>query len=134
MKKSKLITLSILAATAIACDDQNDVASDVKHCVDNDGVVVDENQCDPASDAGLESTLDDSGAPVMILHGNSHIFYHYYYGGYTSPLTRGTRIIITNGGGWHPTVGHIYSTPSTFSRGGFGSTGHSFGGGEGAGG
>jgi hypothetical protein len=129
MKKSKIITLGLLASTALACDDPS---TEVRHCVDNDGVVVDEAQCSPLD--GGENTLDDAGVPIIVPHASTpHIYYRWYYGGYREPLIPGTRIIITNGGSFRPSVGHIYSSPSTFSRGGFGETGHSFGGGGGAG-
>jgi hypothetical protein len=53
-KSSKLVTLGLLALTAMACDDQAVSSDEVKHCVDNDGVVVDESMCNPADlDAGM---------------------------------------------------------------------------------
>jgi len=131
MKKSKVITLGILALTAISCNENSD-NTEVKHCVDNDGVVMDESVCNVSDDAGATSSFDENGNPIIIPRfGAPHVYYHWYYGGgYYHPLTPGTRIIVSPGG-FRPSIGHVYSSPSTFSRGGFGTTGHSFSGGAG---
>jgi hypothetical protein len=148
MKKSKLVALSLLAIASLAmgCDDDQS-NEEVKHCVNPDGVVVDESLCNGlgTEDGGVVQSTDDAGNVVYVprtyVYGpNPIIFYRWYYGGgYTRPLMPGTRII-TNGNGYGrftPIVGHSYSSPSVFSRGGFGSTGHSFsspgGGGHGGG-
>lgn len=141
MRKTKLITLGILAATAIACDDPTDAdqantapATDIRHCVNEDGVVVDEDLCHPLddNDAGIPTTTDDAGVPIVVHSGNGMmgrmLFYRWYYGGYSSPMPRGTRII-NNGAGFgsfRPDVSHSYITPSNFGRGGFGSVGRGF--------
>lgn len=130
MRKTQIITLGILAATAIACDDP---PTDVRHCVNEDGVVVDEDLCHPLddNDAGATITTDDAGVPVVPHYGGTGgriLFYRWYYGGYSSPMPRGTRII-NNGvgiGSFRPDVGHSYSTPSNFGKGGFGSVGRGF--------
>src|SRR5258708_22303266 len=111
MKKSKIITLGILALTAIACDDNNNT-EEVRHCLDADGVVVDESLC----------ASDDGGVSSNPLN-HSVIIHRWYYGG-SRVYTPGTRIIINSGGGWAPSPGHSYSTPSTIGKGGFGATGH----------
>lgn len=139
MKRTGIITLGVLAVTAIAC---NEKSPDIRHCVNEDGVVVDESLCHPldATDAGVDDagtvTTDDAGIPIVVpphSAGNPVIFYRWYYGGYSRPLIPGERVIINgNGyGGFRPSIGHSYSSPSTFSRGGFGGAGHSFGGGGG---
>jgi len=113
-RKSKTVTLTILAAiAATACDDP-----DIKHCVDENGVVQDENNCN-APEGGAPVGTPPPGAPVHI--------YHWYYGGYSSPQSPGTRV---TGGSYSPTPGKSYSTPS-ISRGGFGGTGEGFGGAHG---
>lgn len=139
MRKTKLITLGILAATAMACDEQaNSSTEEAKHCVDSEGIVVDEALCRPLDgDGGSSVSIDDAGIPIVVSPANNNaapiIFYRYYYGG-SHIYAPGTRII-TSGGGWsfRPSVGHSYSSPSTFSKGGFGSAGRSFSTGGGAG-
>ena len=119
MKKSKIITLGILALTAIACDDN--ISEEAQHYVNADGIVVDEALCNP--DAGATINQDPN-----VLH--PAIIYRWYYGG-SRVYTPGTRIIINSGGGWAPSPGHSYSTPSTIGKGGFGATGHGATGGGG---
>lgn len=145
MKKSKLVTLGVLtiaALAAIGCDDDQPT-EEVRHCVSPDGVVVEESMCnglgDDAGDAGVVQSTDDAGnviyVPRTYIGPNPILFYRWYYGGYSRPLMPGTRIII-NGNGYGrftPSVGHVYSTPSTFGRGGFGATGRGFSGGGGVG-
>lgn len=150
MKKSKLVTLGLLAlvATTVACDDTNS-SEEVRHCLDKDGVVVDESLCtvNQAGDAGVVRMVQrtDSNGNIIyvpdttVVMDNSPpvVYYHWYYGGWSRPMPRGTRVIVSGpgmtGGSFHPSVGHTYSTPSTFGRGGFGGTGRSFSGGSGAG-
>jgi hypothetical protein len=121
MKKSRLITLGILAATAMACDDDN-TSEEVQHCVDADGVVVDEALCNPDAGAAINQDPNVPQHPVII--------YRWYYGG-SRVYTPGSRIIINSGGGWAPSPGHSYSAPSTIGKGGFGATGHGAAGGGG---
>jgi hypothetical protein len=147
MRKTKIITLGILAATAIACDDPptTDANTDIRHCVNEEGVVVDEALCKPLEDGvsnnlGVDSgvTTDDAGVPIVVYPGNGGMigrlfFYRWYYGGFSRPMPMGTRII-NNGAGFgsfRPYVGHVYSTPSNFGKGGFGSVGRGFSGGGG---
>jgi len=103
MKHSKtinLIFINALAASILGCSS----SEEVKHCVDENGVVIDESNCD---------------------QGNPHYSPHFrwYYGG--GLFNRGSRV---SGGGYHPLSGHSYSSPShgssSITRGGFGSLGH----------
>jgi hypothetical protein len=153
MKKSKLVSLGLLTAVSlavIACDDEQQPPQneEVKHCLNSDGLVVDESNCVvDDKDAGLVQATDDAGnviyVPQTYYHGGGGggpvIFYRWYYGGSSRVVTPGTRLII-NGNGYGrftPSPGHSYSTPSTFGRGGFGATGRGFsspgGGGHGGG-
>lgn len=105
MKRSKKIDLTIitlLAASFSAACNNND---DVKHCVDQNGVVVPESQC-----------LNQGGG----LGGHVMPFRWYYGGGRL--FSPGSRI---SGGSYTPAASHSYSLPSTVSRGGFGTIGHS---------
>lgn len=160
MKKSKLVRLGLLAATSLvvmACDDNQ--PQEIRHCVNEQGVVVDESFCAPLdnpdggdpSDSGLTVATDDAGNPIVVPRTTVvvpdgppvFLFYHWYYGGgYTRPLAPGTRIII-NGrgyGSWRPSPGRVYVSPrggswslggggSSIGRGGFGGTGRGFSGG-----
>jgi hypothetical protein len=106
LRKTRNITLTILGSiAAAACGD------DIKHCVDENGVVQDEENCEGPDDAG-------------VMH-QSRSGFHWYYGGYSSPQPRGTKV---GGGSFTPSPGHAYSPPS-IGRGGFGQTGHGFNGG-----
>lgn len=103
MKRSKKVDLTIvtlLAASFSAACSQN---PEMKHCVDQNGVVVDDSQC--ANQSGFSS--------------GHFIPYRWYYGG-TGIFSPGSRI---SGGSYTPSTGHVYSSPSTVSRGGFGSVG-----------
>lgn len=158
MKKSKVVTLGLLAATALvvmACDDQP--AQEIRHCVNEQGVVVDESLCAPlddpdAGDGGYTVADDDAGNPIVVPRQQSSgvpvfLFYHWYYGGgYARPLVPGTRIIVNGSGygSWRPSPGRVYTSPrgvsvgegfhgSGIGRGGFGGTGRGFSGGGGAG-
>lgn len=159
MKKSKCVTLGLLAATSLvvmACDDQP--AQEIRHCVNEQGVVVDESFCAPldnpdaGDDGGYTVVNDDAGVPIVVPRQQSSgvpviLFYHWYYGGgYVRPMAPGTRIIINgNGrGSWLPSPGRVYTSPrgisvggsegSGIGRGGFGGTGRGFsGGGHGSG-
>jgi len=125
MRKTKAITLTMLAAIAAAACDENQVASsEVKHCVDENGVVQDESNC-----AGVPERTPDGG-PIDPQHPYNGTHFFWFYGGGTT-YSPGTRITTGSGGGsYTPSVGKSYSPPS-ISRGGFGGTGESFGGGGG---
>lgn len=112
LKRSRNVTLTILSAIALAaCDEQ---ASDIKHCVDENGVVQDESNCNP--------TAPDGGSnPVY------HPGFRWYYGGTGGVWSPGTRV---SGGSYTPAP-HINYSPPSIGRGGFGGTGESFGGGGG---
>jgi hypothetical protein len=110
LKRSKNVTLTILTAIALAaCDDQ-----DIKHCVDENGVVQDETTCNP--------TTDDGG-----VNPTYHPGFRWYYGGTRSTWTPGTRV---SGGSYTPTP-HVDYSPPSIGRGGFGATGEGFGAGAG---
>jgi hypothetical protein len=106
MKRSVNVTLTILTAIALsACDDQ-----DTKHCVDENGVVQDETNCNPiGSDGGVN--------PVY------HPGFRWYYGGNSGGIwTPGTRV---SGGSYTPAP-HVDYSPPSIGRGGFGGTGEGF--------
>ena len=157
MKKSQSVKLGLLATVSLALMGCKDPPKEVRHCVNEQGVVVDESLCalldnpeagDP-SDAGLITATDEAGNPIIVPQPGASglpptVFYHWYYGGgYTRPLNPGTRIIINgNGRGyWRPAPGRIYVSPrggswspgrgsgGSISKGGFGSTGRGFSGG-----
>ncbi len=115
LKRSRNVTLTILTAIALAaCDEQ---ASEIKHCVDENGVVQEESNCNPtAPDGGVNSTY--------------HPGFRWYYGGYSSPQSPGTRV----GGGSYEPAPNVHYSPPSISRGGFGATGEGFGGAHGGGG
>lgn len=127
MKRSRVVTLTILLAIiASACEEKQ---NDLKHCVDENGVVVEEKHCENASDAappygppqssdgGTHSTGTRSG-------GGGHFW---YFGGHSAPVAPGGKV---SGGSYTPSTGKSYSPPSVgVSRGGFGSTGAGHGGG-----
>ena len=78
--------------------------------------MVIEDVCHPLddNDAGIPTTTDDAGVPIVVHSGNGMmgrmLFYRWYYGGYSSPMPRGTRII-NNGAGFgsfRPDVSHSY--------------------------
>ena len=114
MKQSKninLIFINVVAASLLAgCT----TPPENKQCVDENGVVIDQSNCNP-------------GSP----HYNPH--FRWYYGG--GLFNRGSRV---SGGTYTPTPGRTYASPSfgsgehasPISRGGFGSSGHVSGGGE----
>ena len=111
LKRSRNVTLTILSAIALAaCDEQ---ASDIKHCVDENGVVQDESNCNP-------NTEDGGTNPVY------HPGFRWYYGGFSSPQVRGTRITTGSGGSYTPAP-HVNYSPPSIGRGGFGATGEGFG-------
>lgn len=125
-KQSLAVPLTILTAiAAAACNDANQEQG-FQHCVDENGVVVDESNC---SDAGA-ARLDSQGNPVP------HSGFIWYYGG--TRFSPGVRVY---GGGYSPRVTTIYSSPGGHfttgptvgvGRGGFGGAGigHAGGGGE----
>ena len=129
MKRSHKVYLTILPAIALmACEENNTVPiqpanDEVKHCVDEDGGVVDESNCD------LDASVDNQNLPPRpIAQYPVGYRFRWYYGGTNGTvLAPGSRI---SGGSFEPSVGRVYSSPSTISRGGFGSIGR---GGVGAG-
>lgn len=119
MRRTQLVTLTLLTAiAATACDE------DLKHCVDENDVVQEETNCN-VPDGGTPVNTGTPGTPGVPIH-----IYHWYYGGYSSPQSNGTRL---SGGTYTPSAGKSYSPPS-ISRGGFGGTGEGFGGGAHGGG
>lgn len=102
MKRSKKIDLTILTLLAASFGTACANDPEMKHCVDQNGVVVDESQC----------------ANQAVGHGGAIMPFRWYYGG--GLFTPGARV---SGGSFTPSAGHVYSAPSTVSRGGFGSIG-----------
>lgn len=129
-KQSLAIPLTILLGVASgACDEEE---TNLKHCVDENNTVVDEDKC---ADAGAETVVIDDAGNRVVHHGSSGFLW--YYGGSRSPLSPGSRV---SGGGYTPSKGSSYSSPRGgsisspgISKGGFGGTGGGSGG-EGAGG
>lgn len=117
LRRTTGITITMLAALAAAACDETQ--AELKHCVDENGVVQDESNC-----ANLDGGAPDPQHPGTT--GGGHFFW--YYGGSSTPVARGTRV---SGGSYTPSTGHSYSPPSTIGRGGFGGTGETFGGGGG---
>lgn len=116
MKRSKAVYLFILPAIALmACEDTPSATparDEVKHCVDENGSVVEELNCDIDAAAPEQK---DASAP----HTTTVYRYRWYYGG-NMVLSPGTRV---SGGSFEPSIGRSYSSPSTISRGGFGGIG-----------
>src|SRR5262245_19692051 len=115
MRRSKSIEITLLAAVAAAVQScEPGKRTVVRHCVDEQGRVVDDDYCGPGT--GAAGAAGDASAPR----------YHYWYGGYT-PL--GSHV---SGGSYRPPASGNFSPRATVSRGGFGATGAAHGGGEGA--
>ena len=123
MKKSNLVSLILISSLVpiiTSCEPSNE---DVKHCVDENDVVVPEEECakqeqinvERTNDAGVQ--YDDAGVAITPAVAN-HSRFRWYYGGLTVH-PRGTKI---SGGSHTPIIGKSYSSPSTISRGGFGSS------------
>jgi len=118
LRRTKQISLVMVAAIAAAACDENKTPSpndELKHCVDENGVVQDEEKC---KDAPVQPPTGSDGGPAQHSGGGGGHFF-WYYGGSSTPVTRGTRV---TGGSYAPSVGKSYSPPS-IGRGGFGSTG-----------
>ena len=117
-----LVFINVLAASILACTEEP--AGDNKQCVDENGVVVNDTNC-------------QQGTPSY----NPH--HRWYYGG--GLFNHGSHV---SGGGFFPLSGRSYVTPSqrstssgshvstgggskspSISRGGFGSSGFASGGG-----
>ena len=118
LRRTKNISLVMLAAiAATACDESKTEApnptDDLKHCVDENGVVQDEEKC---KDAPLNPPTGSDGGPAHHSGGGGGHFFWYYGGTHTAP---GGRV---GGGSYAPTPGKSYSPPS-IGRGGFGATG-----------
>jgi len=112
----------LTAVAAAACEQSK--TEEIKHCVDENGVVQDESNCNNVP------TQHPDGGPVDPAHphgGGGHFFW--YYGGSSSPVSPGGRV---TGGSYSPSPGRSYSPPSV-TRGGFGSTGAGHGSGTGGG-
>jgi hypothetical protein len=110
MKRSKHVAAPLLASAALAMLTGCRQAQ-MKRCVDEHNVVVDESLCE--AQQGQQN------------NNNYHPGiggFHYYYGGNGTYFPGST----VSGGSFTPSAGYSYAT----SRGGFGS---SFGGGEGGG-
>ncbi|HVI41295.1 MAG TPA: hypothetical protein VM577_11605, partial [Anaerovoracaceae bacterium] len=100
MKKSKTVQLGLVAAIALAaCDDNQHCVTDeegeqhcteIKHCVTEDGTVVEDNKCDRPG--GSPDSYEGAGRP-----------FRWFYGGTSgriySPGSRITVISGSNGGG-----------------------------------
>ena len=110
MKRSTNVTAPLLASAALSllagCRHQ-----EMKRCVDDHNVVVDNSLCDAQQNQNQQRPVT-GGYP-------GYWPYHYYYGGYGG-FGLGS---VANGGSVTPRSGASYST----SRGGFGST-HASGG------
>lgn len=114
----------LAAIAATACDENQSQApapnpnEDLKHCVDENGVVQDEEKCKDAPEA---HPMGPDGGPIAShpsSGGGGHFFW--YYGGTGGrTVSPGTRV---GGGSYTPSPGKAYSPPS-IGRGGFGSTG-----------
>lgn len=123
MKKSHSIKLCIVTAIALAAcnSDQHCVTdeegethcTEIKHCISEDGTVVDDNHCE-----------HPGGSPDS--HAGSMPF-RWFYGGtggrVYSPGAKISTVTTNNGGSYSPGTGRSYSSPTTISRGGFGSVG-----------
>lgn len=117
MKRSKEVRLTLLTTLALlagACDETHSGDEpEVKHCVDQNDVVVDDDKCNAPPPQQPAVPLDGGtqpATPTTPVH-----VYRWYYGGGTV-ITPGNKAA---GGGFSPSVGKSYVTP----RGGFGSTG-----------
>jgi hypothetical protein len=107
MKRSTNVTAPLLASAAFAflagCRQQQ-----MKRCVDDHNMVVDDSLCDAQQQRQQQQQRPGGGVfPVFIP-------YHYYYGG-TGGFGRGS---VASGGSITPRAGVSYST----ARSGFGST------------
>ena len=126
----KTLLLILLVTLLVGCDDRpptckdeatgeqvpcGETAQETRHCVDADGTVVPDEQCQNAPEErqavpGAESFASewDEEDPVthVIIHRHYHHFW-YYGGGRSWPV--GT---VVHGGHWAPRPGIIYTTPS----------------------
>ena len=152
MKRSLAIKLLLIPTVIFtACDEKDCSSSDttsdstaveVKHCVNDEGTVVDDTHCKELHEVD-GGEVDDAGNPVFVEpapppnddHTGSYgppaprfYMYRWYYGG-TNVISPGTRV---GGGSYSPRVGISYGSPSVISRGGFGSIGRGIGVGAGA--
>jgi hypothetical protein len=102
MKRSTYVTTPLPASVALTlltgCR-----KTEMKRCVDSQGVVVDDSLCNAQPQANPAG---------------GYYPYHWYYGGWGG-YTRGST---AGGGSYVPLAGHSYSSSTT--RGGFGSTFH----------
>jgi len=119
MKRSAAVLAPLLAATALSLSGCK--PAEMQRCVDEQNKVVADNLCNGQSQQRVEQRSDGHGGffPFFIP------MYRSYYGG-MGGYGIGDRV---TGGGFAPTPGRSYASPSV-TRGGFG---HSFsegGGGE----
>lgn len=141
LRRSKNVSLVLLAAIAAAACDENKAQEEIKHCVDENGVVQEDSKC---HDAPVQPpTGSDGGQPAPHSGGGGGHFF-WYYGGTRTPVAPGGRV---GGGSYAPSPGRTYSSPSSgggsrggstsspsIGRGGFGGTGAGHAGGGGGGG
>lgn len=127
MRRSTHVIAPLLAASAMTllagCRRQ-----EMERCVDESNHVVDPSFCKnlaPGAQQPVAGNPQNNGVPynntIVVPHS-----YRYYYGG-----GGGWNIgSVANGGSYAPVAGHSYSFSSGTSRGGFGSSFSSEGGGE----
>jgi len=117
MKRSSSVAAPLLASVALAslagCRQ-----SEMKRCVNEHNVVVDDSYC------RVQASQQQNQQNNNYYHGSGFGFYRYYYGG-VGGYTPGSMV---SGGGFSPVAGLSYVSPTV--RSGFGS---SFSGGEGVG-
>jgi hypothetical protein len=113
MRRSAQVIAPFLASTAALL--LTGCGPEMQRCVDQQNHVVDPKFC--------------QGQPLAQQPGSQpgYVPYHYYYGG-SGGYSLGSTV---SGGSFTPASGHSYSLTSGTSRGGFGSSFSSGGGGEG---
>ncbi len=118
MRRSVQLTAPLLASTAALL--LTGCGPAMQRCVDQQNHVVDPSFCKnlPTQQPTQQSGSSFPYAPLL---------YHYYYGG-SGGYGIGSTV---SGGSFTPLSGHSYSLTSGTSRGGFGSSFSSGGGGEG---
>ncbi len=117
MRRSAQLTAPLLASTAALL--LTGCGPEMQRCVDQQNHVVDPKFCQGQPLAQQQSS-QPGYVPVIIP-------YHYYYGG-SGGYGLGSTV---SGGSFTPLSGHSYSLTSGTSRGGFGHSFFSGGGGEG---
>jgi hypothetical protein len=117
MRRSAQLTAPLLASTAALL--LSGCGPEMQRCVDQQNHVVDPKFCQNLPAAQQPQNGQGIGYVPMP--------YRYYYGGYGGYGLGST----VSGGGYVPASGHSYSLTSGTSRGGFGHSFSSGGGGEG---